>query len=313
MRMIRTSQLGLAIGLILLSVFLLSGADAVVKAVSADFPLWQIYIARSLFAVPILLVLLVPDGIGRAPGMLRPWTLLRSLLLTAMWVAYYAALPNMDLSVAATALYTTPLFIAALSAFLTGDRIGWRGMAAIAIGFLGVIVILRPTGADFSAWMLLPILAALFYALAAVVTRMRCADESARVLALSLHGCLLAAGLAGALVAALLPATSANPFLFGPWAPMQGLDWLLMLGLGCAMVVVAIGVARAYQSAPPAIIGTFDYAYLLFAALWGVLAFGERLDALAFLGMGLIIAAGILVLSGPRRAALVAPERTQGA
>jgi drug/metabolite transporter (DMT)-like permease len=304
MRMIRTSQLGLAIGLILLSVFLLSGADAVIKAVSADFPLWQIYIARSLFAVPILLVLLVPDGIGRAAGMLRPWTLLRSLLLTAMWVAYYAALPNMDISVAATALYTTPLFIAALSAFLTGDRIGWRGMAGIAIGFLGVLVILRPTGADFSAWML-------FYALAAVVTRMRCADESARVLALSLHGCLLAAGLAGALVASLLPETFANPFLFGPWAPMQGADWLLMLGLGCAMVIVAIGVARAYQSAPPAIIGTFDYAYLLFAALWGVLVFGERLDALAFLGMGLIIAAGIFVLSGPRRAAPVALERTE--
>ncbi|NDV87719.1 hypothetical protein GTW51_13515 [Aurantimonas aggregata] len=96
---------------------------------------------------------------------------------------------------------------------------------------------------------------------------------------------------------------------------MHGADWLLMLALGCAMVVVAIGVARAYQSAPPAIIGTFDYAYLLFAALWGVTAFGERLDALAFLGMGLIIAAGILVLSGPRRAARTATEpaeRPQG-
>ncbi|NDV87720.1 EamA family transporter [Aurantimonas aggregata] len=196
MQRIRTSQLGLGIGLILLSVFLLSGADAVVKAVSADFPLWQIYVARSLFAVPILLGLLVPDGIGRASGMLRPWALLRSLLLTAMWIAYYAALPHMNLSLAATALYTTPLFIAALSTFLTGDRIGWRGLAGIAIGFLGVLVILRPTGADFSAWMLLPILAALFYALAAMVTSMRCADESARVLALSLHGCLLATGVA---------------------------------------------------------------------------------------------------------------------
>ncbi|RIY01332.1 DMT family transporter [Aureimonas flava] len=291
-------RVGSAIALILLSVLLLSGADAAVKAVSADFPLWQIYVVRSLFAVPILAALAAFAAPGRMVRIVRPPVVLRSLLLTGMWIAYYAALPHMDLSIAATALYTTPLFIAALSSWQGREAIARRTLAGIVLGFLGVVVILRPAGTDFSPWALLPILGAVLYAGAAVLTRTRCAQESPIVLALSLHACLLAAGLLGWLVAAAQPPGTANPFLLGWWTPMRGADWGLMVALGCVMVVVALGVAAAYQRAPPAVVGTFDYAYLVFAAAWGFLIFGERLDAVALLGIALIVAAGIFVVSG---------------
>lgn len=294
-------QIGTAIALILISVFLLSGADAVVKGVSADFPLWQIYIARSLFAVPILIGLSAFCGIAQAARVIQPWIALRSILLTGMWIAYYIALPHMDLSIAATALYTTPLFIAALSAGWGSETVSRRTLLGIGFGFVGVLVILRPTGGDFSFWTLLPVLGAIFYAGAAVVTRTRCVDESPIVLALSLHGCLLAAGVLGGLVATLQPFGLSDPFLFGGWRSMEGADWLLMMGLGCVMVLVALGVARAYQSAPPAVVGTFDYAYLVFAALWGLSFFEERLDGFTLVGMVLILVAGGLVVSRSER------------
>lgn len=294
-------QIGTAIALILISVLLLSGADAVVKAVSTDFPLWQIYVARSVSAVPILIGLSARSETAQAARILQPWIALRSILLTGMWIAYYAALPHMDLSIAATALYTTPLFIVALSAGWGRETVSRRTLIGIGLGFVGVLVILRPTGSDFSFWTLLPVLGAMFYAGAAVLTRTRCINESPIVLALSLHGCLLAAGVLGGLVATLKPFGPSDHFLFGGWRSMEGADWLLMIGLGCVMVLVALGVARAYQTAPPAIVGTFDYAYLVFATVWGLSFFGERLDAFTLIGMGLILAAGVLVVSRSER------------
>jgi drug/metabolite transporter (DMT)-like permease len=118
-------------------------ADALVKLVSADFSLWQLYVTRGLIALPILIGIMRERGIAiwpTAPG----WAYLRAILLVLMWIVYYAALPVLSLSVAAVALYTSPLLIALLSARLIGEPVGVRRWIAIAIGFVGVITILRP-------------------------------------------------------------------------------------------------------------------------------------------------------------------------
>ena len=291
----------LAVALIVASVLLLSAADAAVKAMSADYSLWQIYAARSAFSVAILIVLLLGGGIGRWVQIAHPWVLVRSLFLVGMWIAYYAALPSMDLSVAATALYTTPLFIACFSSLFVGEPVGRDRWIGIAIGFLGVLLILRPGTDDFSAWTLLPILAAILYALAAIVTRTRCASESPLVLALALHLGLLLVGVVGTVSIAIFAPVSSDSFLLGGWTSMEGRDWAIMARLGIVMVAVAVGVAKAYQSAPSAVVGTFDYAYLVFAAVWGVLFFSETLDAMAMTGILLIVIAGLIVLKRPRR------------
>ncbi|HXQ41665.1 MAG TPA: EamA family transporter, partial [Candidatus Udaeobacter sp.] len=164
--------------------------DALVKRISAGFSIWQIYVARSLVAIPLTIVLLRlgPRAAGvllrpgsRAAGILPKspaWALLRSALLAAMWVAFYAALPILSLSTVAAAYYSGPLFIALFSALLTGEPVGIRRWAAIAVGFAGVLVIVRPGSEAFSWLTLLPVLSAVFYALAAVVTRARCAEEN---------------------------------------------------------------------------------------------------------------------------------------
>ena len=76
----------------------------------------------------------------------------------------------------------------------------------------------------------------------------------------------------------------AHPFLFGPWTSMGAQEWALIAFLALLMVIFATGVAMAYQIAPAALIGTFDYTYVVFAVVWGYVLFADRPDGLAASG-----------------------------
>jgi drug/metabolite transporter (DMT)-like permease len=293
----------LAVSLIVGAVLLFSGSDAVLKAVSGDFSLWQIYTIRSVFSVPVLLALLMKGGIGRSFQITRPWVLFRSLLLVGAWLAYYTALPLIDLSIAAAAFYTSPLFIAGLSALFAGEPVGWRRSVALAMGFAGVLVILRPGADEFSSWTILPVAAAVFYALTALVTRTRCASDSPLVLGLAVHASLLVVGIVGSLVIVVLRPVASDPFLLGNWTAMDAQDWAVMAALGIAQGLASAAAARAYQSGSPVVIGTFDYAYLVFAAVWGMMFFSEDLGTLTLSGMALIVVAGLIALKSTEQQA----------
>jgi len=271
-------------------------ADAVIKYASSDFPLWQIFVVRSLVAVPMLSVIALCANAGIRPKSL-PWAIARGLLLAFMYVAIYAAIPLLSLSVIAAALYTGPIFVALLSACVIGEPVGVRGWAAVLLGFAGVLVILRPHTDAFSFYMLLPVIAGLFYALAAVITRAKCPHEKPLALAVMLNLCILAVGLLATFIVAWLPAqvNAVYPFLLGNWIVMGAHEWRLMALLAGLIVIIGIGLAKAYQSAPPSVIATFDYAYLLFAAFWGFVFFAERPDLQTVTGMLMIALAGWLV------------------
>jgi len=278
--------------------------DALVKRISSGFSIWQIYVARSIFAIPLTIALLRLGA--RTAGILPKslaWALLRSALLVAMWVAFYAALPILSLSTVAAAYYSGPLFIALFSALLTGEPVGVRRWTAIAVGFAGVLIIVRPGGEAFSWLTLLPVLSAVFYALAAVVTRARCAEENPLALSLTLNLCFLVAGAIGsALIAArgAAPEAIAYPFLLGRWSSMGLREWGLIALMACLIVATSAGVAKAYQSGPSSIIATFDYSYLVFAVLWSFVFFSELPRLSTVLGMLAIAGAGLLTVAPQR-------------
>ncbi|POA52553.1 EamA/RhaT family transporter [Pseudomonas sp. FW507-12TSA] len=283
------------------SVFLLSVSDAIIKAASAQISLWQLNVIRSLLAVVMLAALVLlrngKDSLWpQSPG----WATLRGLLLALMWIAFYAALPFITLTMAALAIYTTPLFITLFSSIYLKERITPRKWFSIVLGFAGVLVTLNPTADDFSPYALLPILAAILYALAAVVTRGKCADEDAMVLAMVMNLVLLASGLLGSLLIVMAgplePQQGQLRFLLGDWSYMQLADWTLMVLLAVLMVLVSTGIARAYQIGEPSIIGAFDYTYLVFAILWGVLVFEESLNARTVTGLVMILMSGFILL-----------------
>lgn len=288
----------LGASIIVASVLAMSFADAMVKQVSADFTIWQIYVARSAVAIPILVALAVATGVGLRPKV-PGWAYLRGLLLVLMWIAYYASLPVLKLSVAAVALYTSPLIIALFSALLIGEPVGLRRWIAIFVGFAGVLSILRP-GTDAFSWLtLLPILGAAFYALAMIMTRSKCADEAPITLSLALNVSLMMTGLVAMAALWILGLSkedvSIYPFLLRSWTGMSLRDWGLMALLGVLMAAYSVGVAKAYQIAAPAVVATFDYAYLVSAALWGFVLFAETPDSMTIVGMVLITAAGWLI------------------
>jgi len=291
----------LAIAVILLTVLALSLGDALIKQTSASFVLWQIFVLRSALAIPVLLLVvryrnqstsLTPSALG--------WTSLRSLMLTLMWVAYYASLPHLDLSIAAAAYYTLPIFITLFSAMFAGERVGRTGWIAIFFGFVGVLLILKPTASGFNAFALLPLISAVLFALSMILTRTKCRNEDPLILSFALNISFIVVGVLASL--SILPfldpgqTAPGSSFLIGPWTGMGRNEWLAMALLAAAILVGSIGAAIAYQKGPSSIVATFDFAYVGFASIWGLAFFDEVPDAIALAGMMMIVGAGILTL-----------------
>ncbi|OLO12500.1 hypothetical protein BTW10_03260 [Chromohalobacter japonicus] len=288
------------IACIVASVFCLSMSDALVKYISDEVGVWQLYVLRALLASPLLGVLLGRRGVMRlGRALLRRWVLVRTGLLMAMWLTFYASLPTLTLSMAAVALYTSPLFIALFAAWLAGERLSTGGWWGIALGFAGVVLILRPGTMQFTPTVALPLLAAVCYALACVVTRIHCRTEAPLVLSGALNLGFLCLGAVGCLWMTLHgqpPAGGTTPaFLTAPWRSLPAETWWLLVGLAVLFVLASSTVAKAYQMAPSALIGVFDYAYLVFAAGWSWWLFEAPPDTLTLLGMACVGCAGAIV------------------
>jgi drug/metabolite transporter (DMT)-like permease len=288
----------LAVAVILATDFALSLGDAAIKQASTSFVLWQIFAIRSAIAIPILVAIIrlrfrTMPLLPRQPG----WVVLRSLMLTLMWVAYYAALPHLALGIAAAAYYTLPIFITLFAALFIGDRVGPRGWIAVVLGFAGVLLILKPSAAGFNAYALLPIVSAVLYALAMILTRTRCREENPLILSLSLNVSFIAAGLLATLALQFIgPSDSGNAFLLGPWSAMGGQEWLVMALLVASIIIGSVGAAIAYQAGPPATVATFDFSYIGFASVWGIVLFAEAPSLVTIAGISLIVVAGIIAV-----------------
>jgi drug/metabolite transporter (DMT)-like permease len=218
-------------------------------------------------------------------------------MLTLMWVAYYAALPHLALGIAAAAYYTLPIFITLFAALFIGDRVGPRGWIAVVLGFAGVLLILKPSAAGFNAYALLPIVSAVLYALAMILTRTRCREENPLILSLSLNVSFIAAGLLATLALQFIgPSDSGNAFLLGPWSAMGGQEWLVMALLVASIIIGSVGAAIAYQAGPPATVATFDFSYIGFASVWGIVLFAEAPSLVTIAGISLIVVAGIIAV-----------------
>lgn len=296
-----SDNLRLAVPAILIGVFALSLGDALIKQQNAALPLWQLFVMRSLIATPFLVYFI---RIRTCATPVRPeqfgWTVLRSLILVFMWVAYYVALPHIPLSMVAASFYTAPLFITLFAALWLGDRVSWKGWIALLLGFVGVLLILQPQADNFNTYALLPIVSAICYALAMIITRSKCRNENPLVLSLWLNLGFICVGAVAILIIQLWRPTplviAANPFLLGDWLPMWIDEWRLLAILAVAMTLGSIGAATAYQSGPPSIIAIFDFSYIAFAILWGVLMFSEIPDFIAVVGILLVVSGGLIVV-----------------
>lgn len=295
----KTDRAAFAVSVMVLTDLTLSIADAIIKVTIADLPLSQFIFLRSCITLPLLILLLK----WRFPLVsLRPlhtgWAIFRSALLLSSLLLYYASLPHLDLSMAAAVYYTIPLFVALFSAVWIQEPVGAKGWLGVALGFGGVLLMMKPQTGDLTVHTLLPLAAAILYAIAMVLTRTRNRGENPFVLALIFN--VLALVLGGIVGLANFSIGEAGA-LAENWFSAGEVPWPLILLLSMTMLIGSVGTAMAYQLGPPALISTWDFSYLAFALLWGVVFFSERLDTASIVGIVLIPVAGFIVLRRQRR------------
>lgn len=302
----RVDNNAVAIAVILATVFFLALGDAVIKGISTQFTLWQIFTLRSVLVLPVLVVALRWRSRALVFWPQRPWwTLLRSALLSAMWIAYYYSLLYVDLSIASAVYYSSPLFITLFAALFLGDAVGRVGWLAVVLGAVGVLLILQPTAAAINLYSLLPLASALAYALAMILTRSQCANEEPLLLSIWLNLVMLLLGIGFSLVlgqSSFVALSAGEAFLFGSWGSMDVMQWAAMALLAVAIIVGSVGAAVAYQLGRPTTVATFDFAYVAFATGWGALLFHEVPGPIATVGVLLIAAAGLLAVRSRRLA-----------
>lgn len=298
----RPQAISFGIVLIVATALAISLQDVVFKLFSGNLALLQIFALRGLITLPALL------AIGWARGQFKlvfhaafsVWPLLRGVCLTATFLAFYAAIPFLNLSTVGAGMYIAPIFVALLSAYVIGEPVGRLGWVGVLLGFAGVVVLLQPGTDAFSVFAALPVIGAAFYALGHIITRTKCPNVPVAALALSLNAMMCLAGLVISAAFLIWPPPDAfadtYPYIFGSWSPVGPVDWMVLALLAGFAIAIGMMLAGAYQVAPPATIATFEYSYLVFVAAWDILIFGHPPTPTSLAGMAMIVAAGLLVI-----------------
>jgi S-adenosylmethionine uptake transporter len=302
----------LGVFFILLGMLVISVNDMLIKRLSGDYPLHEIVFVRSGIGVLFSLALVQVEG---GFHLLRTATpglhLLRGLLVVVANMTYFAALAVLPLADASALFFVAPLLITLLSIPLLGEKVGPRRIAAVLVGFCGVVIMLRPgmalpQNAPDRLVLLLPVAAALAYALMQILTRRLGIASSASAMAVYIQGTFLAVSLGFWVVAgdgryAVGMENESLQFLLRAWRwPEPDDRWLFVL-LGTGSAVIGYSLSQAYRVAAAATIAPFEYVAMPLAIFWGWLMWGDLPDARVSAGIALIVGAGLYVYLRERK------------
>jgi drug/metabolite transporter (DMT)-like permease len=289
--------------------------DNFVRVIAADVSVWQFHLMRSALMLPMLVAVAAAAGLPLRP---RRWgrVAVRCAVQAAALVLYFGSLPFMPIAQVGAGLFSAPLFVLLFSAALFRHRIGRRRVFAVAVGFAGVLVMLRPDPANLSALTMMPVAAGALYGLSNLLTREWCADEPVGALLGGFFAALGATGALGCAIFTLWPvpeaAQAAAPFLTRPWAVPSAvaLFWIVAQAV---TALVAVGcITHAYQSADTSYLTVFEYSFLITASFWSWAIWDEGLDALGYVGIALIVASGAII-AGASAGPALRPETGSGA
>ena len=279
----------------------LTVSDSIIKWLSPQLPLHQITLLRSCFALIAVLVIVQLEGglvtlKTRRPAM----HLARGALLVVANMFFFLGLAAMPLAETVSLFYTAPLFICMLSQPVLGETVGLRRWLVIVVGLLGVLIMLRPGSEVFQAVSLLPIMAALCYAAMTMMTRKLGIRESGGALTFYIQvAFIVISTLTGLAIGDGKLDQFDNPsleFLTRAWLWPDTAQWQLLLACG---LIVALGgylLSQAYRLGEAPAVAPFEYASLPFALVVGFYLWGDWPDWPAFIGTGLIIGSGLLVM-----------------
>ena len=287
-----------AAGAVLVYACVIAFTDNYVRVIAEDAGLWQFHATRTAMAMVLLAVLAVPLGLRLRPRRFRG-VLARSAIHGAAMLIYFGALAFLPVAQVAAGLFTAPIFVLLIQRFTYGQPISGVQVLAVAVGFVGVVMVLGPeamSGATLAA--LLPVIAGALYAMGNIATREWCAGESAETIVAGFFGMLGVMGLIGMAVLWAFPIAvpeGAEGFLQRGvvWPTGSFLWWTFVLAAGSLLGVGMI--IKAYQIAEASKVSVFEYIILPASAAWGFVLWDETLTWLAVSGMALIALAGVLI------------------
>ncbi|UJW73776.1 DMT family transporter [Rhizobium sp. SL42] len=279
--------------LMLLGDFLFSLNDAMGKWLVASFSVGQVLVMRSLGSFVMLTPMIAKQGSDGLFRLERPsLQVLRVVLTTADVALFYAAVAYLPLADVMTFYMAGPIYVAALSHFFLGETIGWRRWLAVVIGFIGVIIALRPSSAMLSWPAIFGLIGSLSFALTLILSRRLRATSDVTLVTWQ----TVAALITGAVLS------------IGNWNSMSGLDLVAMLALGIVAASAHMMITRSLKLAPASLLAPLQYSLLLWAIILGYLFFGDLPDSQVLVGSAVIVLAGLFIFHRKKVVSGLAPD-----
>jgi drug/metabolite transporter (DMT)-like permease len=269
--------------------FLFIVNDVLIKQASGALPLGEIVSLRGLISFLIVAAILAGQGRLRTlAGGLKPRVAIRSFADLGSSATYIPALFHMPIGNAQAIVQSMPLALTGAAALFFGEKVGWRRWTAIGIGFLGVLIIVRPGMAGFNVYALGALGAVLMNTFRDLVTR---------TIPSTVSGLVITAG------AALVAAFGGLGFMLAlgeSWSMPGGVALLFVAGAAAVLNVGYLCLILAMRIAEVAVVAPFRYALVIFAILSGYLVWGEIPDLTTLAGTGIVIATGLYTLHRER-------------
>lgn len=272
------------IWLMIATTIVFAAQDGISRHLAEDYSVTMVVMIRFWFFALFVLALAAraPGGLRAASRSAFPFVqLARGLILVAEICVMVLGFVKLGLIEAHAVFTCYPLLVAALSGPILGEKVGWRRWTAILVGFAGVLFILQPGISVFSPWALVPLLAALMFAIYGLLTRYVARKDPAPV-------SFFWTGVVGAL--------AMTPFGLATWTWMTPAAWGWMATLCCTAVLGHWLLIRAFAVAEASAIQPFAYLQLVFASGIGLVIFDETLRPNVAIGAGIVVAAGVFTL-----------------
>jgi drug/metabolite transporter (DMT)-like permease len=295
----------LGVGSLVLAILIFSLQDIAVKWMGGSYPVLEIVIFRTLVAMPATLLFFRAEG-GKGLPTTKQYKLefVRGLFYFLSYTTYFMGLAALPLAEVAAIKFSTPLMITLLSVILLKEKVKLQRWLALLVGFVGVLIIIRPGSASFNIGSVFILLNVLTYVFAVLVTRrLQTTDSSATM---SYYGSLVYMVIAlilAPIVIAIGPMPNANPsivFLFRAWSVPTALDMLIMFGLGLVWAGGMFFTVRAYSLTLASVVAPFEYISLPISTMWGFLIWHQFPPLATWIGAFITLVSSLYTLYGDK-------------
>ncbi len=286
--------------------FILSGMalfsiqDSLIKYIFEDTALYELYFGRTLTALILLALYLKITSQKLVMKTYYPLlTTVRVICFFFGFSFFYISLTYMSLAMANALFFSSPFFISILAIVFLGEKVGIRRWLAIIVGFLGVYIVLNPNFENFDYTKLAPVACALFYAISMTITKITSDKDS--VYSQMFH---LYIGAIGISIIFFIFAgkgqfnTFSDPtlqFILREWFTNPTYSWPFIIIMGLVASLSFYFVFSAYSIASPSVVSLFEYSLIIWAIIIGYLLFNDIPTARTFIGVALIIGAGVYI------------------